>query len=150
MKRNNWLLILAVVTLVAVPLFIVHKKAGGDEIFAGADDRATDAIKVISPGYKPWFSPVFEPPSGEIETMLFSLQAALGAALIGYYFGLAKGRAEKKIPSEDTSCPAARDCRPPKGQSDPVIESMEGAKPLAPRDLSPESEKGRILGGPCT
>ena len=150
MRRNNWVLILAVVALVTVPLFIVHKKVGGGEIFAGADDRATDAIKVISPGYKPWFSPVFEPPSGEIETMLFSLQAALGAALIGYYFGLAKGRAEKKISADHTSCPAAKDCRPPKCQSDSVLESMEGANPLAPRDFSAESKKGRILGGPCT
>jgi len=38
--------------------------------------------------YKPWFSPLWEPPSGEIETLLFSLQAAIGAGIIGYIAGL--------------------------------------------------------------
>jgi cobalt/nickel transport protein len=96
MKRRNALLILAMLALIAVPLFVVRKPAGDGEVFAGADDRATDAIKDLSPGYKPWFSPVFEPPSGEIETMLFALQAALGAGVIGYYLGLSKGRAARK------------------------------------------------------
>ncbi len=37
--------------------------------------------------YEPWFSNIWEPPSGEIESMLFALQAALGAGFIGYFFG---------------------------------------------------------------
>ena len=32
--------------------------------------------------WKPW-----EPPSGEIESLLFALQAAIGAGFIGYYVG---------------------------------------------------------------
>jgi cobalt/nickel transport protein len=45
-------------------------------------------------GYQPWFEPLWTPPSKEIESLLFSLQAALGAGLLGYYFGLRRGRGE--------------------------------------------------------
>lgn len=31
-------------------------------------------------------------PSGEVESALFALQAALGAGLLAYYFGVRKGR----------------------------------------------------------
>lgn len=59
--------------------------------WAGADDQAEEAISDINPHYEPWFAPVWEPPSGEIETFLFSLQAAMGALLIGYFLGYYRG-----------------------------------------------------------
>ena len=37
---------------------------------------------------------MWTPPSKEIESLLFSLQAALGAGLLGYYVGLRRGRGE--------------------------------------------------------
>ncbi|HCX63202.1 MAG TPA: energy-coupling factor ABC transporter substrate-binding protein, partial [Clostridiales bacterium] len=46
----------------------------------------------INPDYEPWFSPLIEPASGEIESLLFSLQAAIGAGVIGYFYGLVKGK----------------------------------------------------------
>jgi cobalt/nickel transport protein len=98
------MLIAGVLAMVIIPLLLVHRPAGEESLFSGADDQATEAIKALSPGYKPWFSPVFEPPSGEIETMLFALQAALGAGVIGYYFGLAKGRAGRKPSAPDKPC----------------------------------------------
>ena len=42
---------------------------------------ATEAILEARPGYKPWFEPLWKPPSAEVETMLFALQAALGAGV---------------------------------------------------------------------
>lgn len=36
--------------------------------------------------------PLYEPPSGEVESALFALQAALGAGVLAYYFGLRRGR----------------------------------------------------------
>ena len=87
---NNWLLISAVVALAVAPLIFVRGEYGG------ADGEAQEAITKIQPDYKPWFQPVFEPPSGEIESLLFSSQAALGAGLIGYAVGLYKGRSEKQ------------------------------------------------------
>nr|WP_052023488.1 energy-coupling factor ABC transporter substrate-binding protein [Rhizobium sp. PDO1-076] len=83
MKRNLWMLF-AVVALAILPLIIHH---GGDAEFAGADGEAEAAITEIRPDYEPWAAPLWEPPSGEIESLLFALQAALGAGLVGFYFG---------------------------------------------------------------
>lgn len=87
---SNWLLVVAVVTLAAGPLIFVH---GGK--FAGSDDQAEKAISEVHPGYKRWFKPVFEPPSDEVESLLFASQAALGAGVIGYAIGLYKGRSQQ-------------------------------------------------------
>ena len=99
MKRyQNLLMLIAVVVLVAVPLWMVQKPAPGPdgkevEIFRGADNQAKDVISKIAPGYQPWFKPIIEPPSGEIGSLLFALQAALGAGFIGYYLGMSVTRA---------------------------------------------------------
>ena len=99
MKRyQNILLLVAVAALVALPLWLVKKPAAGmngtaAEIFVGADDKATDLIGRIAPRYKPWAKPLLQPPSGEISSLLFTLQAALGAGFIGYYLGVSTTRA---------------------------------------------------------
>ncbi|MBZ9687094.1 energy-coupling factor ABC transporter substrate-binding protein [Clostridium estertheticum] len=87
MLKKNLLLALIVIILAVAPLFI-RKNAE----FGGADDKAKKAISQIDTNYKPWFSSIWTPPSGEIASLLFSLQAALGAGFIGYYFGYAKGK----------------------------------------------------------
>lgn len=102
MKRyQNLLMMTAVIVLMAVPLWMVHKPAPGPdgkttEIFRGADDQAKDVIGTLAPGYRPWFRSLMEPPSGEVESLLFALQAALGAGFIGYYFGVATTRARMR------------------------------------------------------
>ncbi|GAA2460570.1 energy-coupling factor ABC transporter substrate-binding protein [Streptomyces glaucus] len=94
MSRNariNTLLLLAVAALAALPLLLGlgdHK----EQPFAGADAEAETAVTEIRPDYEPWFSPLYEPPSGEVESALFALQAALGAGVLAYYFGLRRGR----------------------------------------------------------
>ena len=93
MKKQTMLILLAVVALAVLPLFI-HWNKGGEEQFAGADNQAEKVITQIRPEYKPWFRSIWEPPSEEIESLLFALQAALGAGVLGYYFGLVRGRAE--------------------------------------------------------
>jgi cobalt/nickel transport protein len=85
--KKKWILILLVIALAVVPLFL----ANGAE-FSGADDQAETAITEIQPGYTPWFSPIWEPPSGEIESLLFALQAALGTGFIAYFFGYKIGQ----------------------------------------------------------
>jgi cobalt/nickel transport protein len=100
-KYQNLLLLVAVVLLVVLPLLYVQKPetAPGQqevEIFAGADDQAKDLVGTIQPDYKPWFEPLMEPPSGEVASLLFSLQAALGAGFIGYWLGSASARAKAK------------------------------------------------------
>ena len=104
MKRyQNILLMIAVVVLGALPLIMMHKPAPAPdgkevEIFAGADDKAKDLIGEINPDYQPWFESLIEPASGEIASMLFALQAAIGAGFIGYYLGA--GAMREKIRRE--------------------------------------------------
>jgi cobalt/nickel transport protein len=94
MSRNAKinLLLLAVVAALAVLPLALGLGDDKEEPFTGADSQAETAITETAPDYKPWFSPLYEPPSGEIESALFSLQAALGAGFLGYYFGLRRGR----------------------------------------------------------
>ncbi|MEU1232265.1 energy-coupling factor ABC transporter substrate-binding protein [Streptomyces sp. NPDC005828] len=94
MSRNtkiNALLLLLVAALAVLPLAL---GLGDDkeQPFSGSDGEAQTAITEIRPDYKPWFSPLYEPPSGEIESALFALQAAIGAGVLAYYFGLRRGR----------------------------------------------------------
>ena len=87
MLKKNLILAIIVILLAVTPLFI-RKNAK----FGGADDKAKAAISQIDTNYKPWFSGLWTPPSAEIASLLFSLQAAIGAGVIGYYFGYAKGK----------------------------------------------------------
>lgn len=70
---------------VAVIGILVYGSANGFE-FGGADDAAGG---IIGEDYVPWYSGLFgdyELP-GETESMLFALQAAIGAIIIGFFIG---------------------------------------------------------------
>lgn len=95
MKRAN-LILLAIVLLLAVLPLLLPVPGGLKEPFAGADDQGMEAIAAINPDYKPWFQPLWEPPNGEIESLLFALQAALGAGVLGYYLGFKRGQARRR------------------------------------------------------
>lgn len=96
MKRfQNLILFALVVALAVVPLMIIKKPVPDGkevEIFTGSDDQAINAIGKIDPSYKPWAKSLMEPPSGEVESLLFSLQAALGMGFLGYWYGSAATR----------------------------------------------------------
>ena len=95
-RTQNILLILGVIVLALLPLWIVERPAAGPDgevaIFGGADDQAKNLIGEINPEYQPWFESLIEPASGEIASMLFALQAAIGAGFIGYYIGVGRTR----------------------------------------------------------
>jgi len=86
-------LFILVLAIIIVPL-ITQKGAE----FGGADGEAEGVITEINPEYEPWFSSLIEPASGEIESLLFASQAALGAGIIGYYIGTT--RTKKKVREE--------------------------------------------------
>lgn len=91
-KTNYSLLLLAlIIALTVFPLVFVS----GAE-FMGADGEAEELITEINPDYEPWFASVWEPPSGEIESLLFALQGAIGAGFIFYYIGYKRGLHEVK------------------------------------------------------
>ncbi|MBN9648264.1 MULTISPECIES: energy-coupling factor ABC transporter substrate-binding protein [Terrisporobacter] len=87
------ILFILVLAIIIVPL-ITQKGAE----FGGADGEAEGVITEINPEYEPWFSSLIEPASGEIESLLFASQAALGAGIIGYYIGTT--RTKKKMREE--------------------------------------------------
>ncbi len=93
------LIILAVICIILfiAPLIIFNGHGEDDGYFGGADDAAGDAINESQGGkYEPWASSIWEPPSGEIESLLFALQAAIGAIIIGYFFGYWRGQKSKE------------------------------------------------------
>ena len=94
--KKNVLIILAVIILAILPLFIQK-----DAEFSGADGEAEEAIGEINASYEPWFSSIWEPPSGEIESLLFALQAAIGAGFIGYFIGYMRGKNKQKDEQEN-------------------------------------------------
>lgn len=94
---KNRFLWAAVILLTIIPLLTIRPQLSGPdgrpaEIFTGADRQAEGVIKEIAPGYQPWFTSLIKPPSSEIESLLFALQAALGAGVIGYYAGYVRGK----------------------------------------------------------
>ncbi|WP_190097549.1 energy-coupling factor ABC transporter substrate-binding protein [Streptomyces griseoflavus] len=104
--RINTVLLLLVAALAALPLVLGlgdHK----EEPFTGADAEAETAITEIDPDYEPWFSPLYEPPSGEVESALFALQAAIGAGVLAYYFGLRRGRRQGEDRAREQAGPGA-------------------------------------------
>jgi len=69
--------------LIIITSFIIGKEGE----FTGADNQIQVVIVQENSAYKPWFKSIWTPPSGEIESLLFALQAAIGAGYIGYYIG---------------------------------------------------------------
>lgn len=80
-KRNLFLISICVVLILSAFLF------GSNGKFSGADDQIQKRITEANKNYKPWFTHIWAPPSGEVETFLFAFQAAIGAGFIGYYIG---------------------------------------------------------------
>lgn len=89
-RNKNIILLLLTIVLIITPL-ILNSTAE----YGGADGEAESLISEISPDYEPWFNSLYEPPSGEIESLLFSTQAAIGAGIIGYFLGFKKGKKDK-------------------------------------------------------
>lgn len=97
--RTNLILILLVIVIGAIPFFIHPPGAE----FAGADDQVSAVLEQDHPDYLVWFQPLWEPPSGEIESLIFALQAAIGAGIMGYVLGYWKG---SKNPGNDSGQPS--------------------------------------------
>jgi cobalt/nickel transport protein len=84
---NNIVLVIIAILLIASPL-IINKNAE----YSGSDGKAEEVITEISPNYKPWVSSIYKPQSGEVESLLFVVQASLGTGIICYYLGYMKGK----------------------------------------------------------
>jgi cobalt/nickel transport protein len=95
-KRWVWYVIgLAIVVSIFVLPFIISSGAS----FGGSDDQGSQAIEQIDPGHQVWFQSLWQPPP-ETASLLFAVQAAIGASIIGYFIGTIRG---KRIALEKTS-----------------------------------------------
>lgn len=95
MDNKTTIILLVIVAVIFIAPLAMYNGLGEDDgYFGGADGAAGEAIEET--GYEPWFSSIWEPPSGEIESLLFALQAAIGALIVGYFFGYWRGKSEKE------------------------------------------------------
>ena len=77
MKKHKNLLLLAAIVVIIVGAFLFAPK--GVE-YSGTDDAAENAISTIQKDYKPWFSPLFEPPGSEVESLPYKVASVQGSS----------------------------------------------------------------------
>ena len=98
-NKKNVILLVIVAIILAAPM-IIYSGLGEDQgYFGGTDDMPGEHIEGLD--YDPWFEPLWEPPSGEVESLLFALQAAIGGLILGYFIGNWSGRAKCKDDEEE-------------------------------------------------
>ncbi|HJJ82295.1 MAG: energy-coupling factor ABC transporter substrate-binding protein [Methanocorpusculum sp.] len=89
MKRSTLEIVIGLVVILA--LVVGSLAFAGDAEWGGADGNAAGLIDET--GYTPWYeSALWSPPSGEIESLIFALQAAFGAGISCLIFGYWAGQ----------------------------------------------------------
>jgi cobalt/nickel transport protein len=101
-----YILILALVVIIAAAPLVMYNGLGEEQgFFKGSDDAASKSIEET--GYQPWFKSIWEPPSAEVESLIFALQAAIGAVILGfilgYYTGKSKERKKREIYQDNSN-----------------------------------------------
>jgi cobalt/nickel transport protein len=95
MVNKKAIVLLCMVAIIIIfPLALYNGKGEDQGYFEGSDDAGSSAIEAT--GYVPWVHSLWTPPSGEIESLLFALQAAIGAIIIGYVLGYWQCQANMK------------------------------------------------------
>jgi len=99
MKFRYALETLATIAIVAFSgIFLYTSSTMGGAEFAGSDNVGSGLIAELSgiplENFQPLI-PQWKPPSGEIESCLFALQAAVGGAMVGGVFGFWMGSQKK-------------------------------------------------------
>ena len=90
MKTSTLIILAIICAIIFIAPLAMYNGHGEDDGYFGGSDNAAGGV-VEETGFTPWFSSIWEPPSGEIESLLFALQAAIGAIIIGYFFGYWRG-----------------------------------------------------------
>jgi cobalt/nickel transport protein len=93
---------LEILTVIAIgafcALFLYTSATMNGAEFAGSDNAGSGLVAELSgvplENFQPLI-PQWEPPSGEIESALFALQAAFGGILVGGVFGYWMGQKKK-------------------------------------------------------
>lgn len=103
-KSTIAVLLIVLVLIVAVPMVWLGRSAE----FGGSDGQAEELITQMDPDYEPWFAPLMErifPDGlpGELESLFFCLQAALGSGVVCYVIGymVARSKYRKEVSKAD-------------------------------------------------
>lgn len=105
MAKSYLLEILTVVAIAAfIGIFLFTSSTMEGAEFVGSDNVGSNLIAELTGKPVESFTPLipqWEPPSGEIESCLFALQAALGGIFVGgvfgYWLGQRKGLSDAKV-----------------------------------------------------
>ena len=86
-KITMLILFFIVIILIVFPVLALKNAE-----FVGSDDAGSVMIEEINGEYEPWFTPVLEKYidgeiPGEIESLLFCIQTALGVGVIAFCMG---------------------------------------------------------------
>ena len=101
MMRYRLEVIALLAVLAFIGLFLYTTAAAPDAVFAGSDNVGSSQIAALTGKEMESFTPLipqWKPPSGEIESALFALQAACGGLVAGDVFGRWKGEANRGRP----------------------------------------------------
>ena len=87
MKKTVIAAIIAVLLIAFVPLFALK-----DAEFGGSDDAGSQVVEEVDSSYEPWAAPVLErilggELPGEVESLLFCVQAGIGVGIIAFVMG---------------------------------------------------------------
>jgi cobalt/nickel transport protein len=96
--KLEFLAVLAVLGFCA--LFLYTSSIMMDAAFAGSDTLGSAQIAEMTGKAEDEFSPLlwqWAPPSGEIESGLFAIQAAIGGIMVGWVFGYWKGQKKRTV-----------------------------------------------------
>ncbi len=101
--KDQWMYI-GVFAVIAVMCIVTLACVSGD--FGGSDDAGGDAAADWD--YEPWTGDLFETIGfempGETESLLFAVQAAIGAFIIGYFVGVNSGKKKALAGDAAASC----------------------------------------------
>ncbi|MDO9517629.1 MAG: energy-coupling factor ABC transporter substrate-binding protein [Methanosarcinaceae archaeon] len=93
MKYKAELIFLAILLVFTGQFLYVSSHT--DAEYTGSDGQGGDMVFELTGGtYELIAEPLWEPPSGEIETLLFTIQACIGTVIIGYFLGYYKGKGQ--------------------------------------------------------
>jgi cobalt/nickel transport protein len=98
LRRYRFEILAIIAILVFCTLFLYTSSKIGNAEFAGSDTVGSSQISKITGIPEEQFQPLigqWVPPSGEVESALFALQAAIGGIAVGWVFGYWKGLKEK-------------------------------------------------------
>jgi cobalt/nickel transport protein len=100
MIRNWKLEIITAVAVLAFVIIFLAVSAGGTHEFSGSDDVGSQKVAELTGHPIDYFRPLipqYEPPSGEIESSLFALQASFGGLILGLVFGYWLGQKKQLV-----------------------------------------------------